>query len=106
MPKLTYFGHDAFLLENSEARLIFDPFLTGNPNAAVRAEDIKVDYVLVTHGHGDHLGDGLQIAKANDATIISTFELASYCMQQGAKAHAMHIGGSHVFPFGRVKLTI
>lgn len=106
MPKLTYFGHDAFLVETSAARLIIDPFLTGNALAPVSASDVTVDYVLLSHAHGDHFGDALDIAKRCDATIISTFELASYCQSQGAKAHPMHIGGGHDFDFGRVKLTI
>jgi len=106
MPKLTYLSHDVFLLENKDARIIFDPFLTGNPLAAEKPEDIKVDYVLLTHGHGDHLGDGIQIAKANDATIIAPYELATFCASKGAKIHPMHIGGAFNFPFGRVKLTI
>ncbi|MCC6485229.1 MAG: metal-dependent hydrolase [Armatimonadetes bacterium] len=106
MPKLTYFGHDAFLVETSAARLIIDPFLTGNPLTPVSASDVTVDYVLLSHAHGDHFGDALDIAKRCDATIISTFELASYCQSQGAKAHPMHIGGGHDFDFGRVKLTI
>lgn len=106
MPKLTYFGHDAFLVETSKARIAIDPFITGNPLAGVSASDIKVDYVLLTHGHGDHLGDGLDIARRCGATIVSTFELASYCQSKGAKAHPMHIGGGFNFNFGRVKLTI
>ena len=106
MPKLTYYGHDAFLIETERHRIAIDPFITGNPFAAVQPEDLKVDYVLITHGHGDHLGDGLEIAKQCGATVISTFELAGYCQRQGAKAHPMHIGGAHDFDFGRVKLTI
>jgi len=106
MPKLTYLSHDVFLLENNQARLIFDPFLSGNPKATVKPDEIKVDYVLLTHGHGDHLGDGIEIAKANDATVIAPHELATYCANKGCKAHSMHIGGGYNFPFGRVKLTI
>lgn len=106
MPKLTYFGHDAFLIETAHARIAIDPFLTGNPLATASPQDIDVDYVLLTHGHGDHMGDGLEIAKRCGATIVSTFELAGYCQSQGAKAHPMHIGGGHNFGFGRVKLTI
>jgi L-ascorbate metabolism protein UlaG (beta-lactamase superfamily) len=86
--------------------IIIDPFLTGNPQAGIKPEDIKVDYVLVTHGHGDHLGDAVPIAKKNDATIIAPNELAVYVSRQGAKAHNMHIGGAYNFPFGKVKLTI
>lgn len=106
MPKLTYLGHAAFYVEGNKGRIVIDPFLSGNPLAMVKPEDIKVEYVLLTHGHGDHIGDGVQIARANKATIIAPFELASYCANQGAEIHPMHIGGAHSFPFGRVKLTI
>ncbi|RMH98613.1 MAG: metal-dependent hydrolase [Calditrichaeota bacterium] len=106
MPRLTYLGHSAFLVEGSQATLVIDPFLTGNPLATKKPGDIKANYVLLTHAHGDHLGDAVEIAKANDATVIATFELASYCESQGVKAHPLHIGGGYNFPFGRVKLTI
>lgn len=106
MPRLTFLGHSAFLVEGDKARIVFDPFLSGNPLAKMKAADIKVDYVILTHGHGDHLGDALEIARANDATIIAPNELALYCESKGAKVHPMHIGGAFNFPFGRVKLTI
>jgi L-ascorbate metabolism protein UlaG (beta-lactamase superfamily) len=106
MPTLTFLGHGAFLVELERARLVIDPFLTGNPLATVKPEEIEVDYVLLTHGHPDHLGDGLEIAKKNNAVIIAPFELATYCESKGAETHPMHIGGAYDFPFGRVKLTI
>lgn len=106
MPKLTFLGHSAFYVEGSKGRVVIDPFLSGNPLAKADPGQIKVDFVLLTHGHGDHLGDALVIAKANNATIIAPFELANYCASKGAEVHPMHIGGSHAFPFGRVKLTI
>ena len=106
MPKVTYLGHSAFYLEGKKGRLVIDPFISGNPNAKVKPQDIKVDYVLLSHGHGDHIGNTLEIAKANRATIVAPFELANYCDSRGASVHAMHIGGAHEFPFGRVKLTI
>lgn len=106
MPKLTYLGHSAFYVEGSQGRIVIDPFLSGNPLAKTRPEEIKVDYVLLTHGHGDHIGDGIEIARADNATIIAPFELANYCASKGATVHPMHIGGAHNFPFGRVKLTI
>jgi len=106
MPTLRYLGHSAFHVTGSKGRIVIDPFLTGNPVAAAGPEDIEVDHVLLTHGHGDHIGDAVAIAKANDATIVAPFELANYCAGQGATVHPMHIGGAHDFPFGRVKLTI
>ena len=106
MPTLTYLGHSAFLLQSEQAALAIDPFLSGNPKATIGPDDLKVQYVLVSHGHGDHVGDAIQIAKANRATIVAPYELALYCQRQDCQVHPMHIGGSFQFPFGRVKLTI
>ncbi|GAB4186875.1 MAG: metal-dependent hydrolase [Calditrichia bacterium] len=106
MPKLTYLSHSAFLVEGANGNIVIDPFLSENPKATIAPETLNVDYVLLTHGHGDHIGDGLKIAKSNNATIIAPFELAMYCQEKGATVHPMHIGGGFNFPFGRVKLTI
>ncbi|HHS49487.1 MAG TPA: metal-dependent hydrolase [Desulfurella acetivorans] len=105
--QLTYLGHAAVLAKGSIS-VIIDPFLTGNPQATVKPDDVKVDYILLTHGHSDHVGDALEIAKKNSATIIAPFELAMYCQQEGAqKVHPMHIGGSKRFSDNFwVKLTI
>jgi len=91
--RITYLGHSAFLVEGGGVRLIIDPFLTNNPKAAARAEDIKVDYVIVTHAHDDHQGDAIPIARANDATVITTNEIAVWLGEQGVRAHGMHLGG-------------
>lgn len=106
MLKITWLGHACFLFEDDRHRIVIDPFLTGNPAAATSADSIEVDAVLVTHGHGDHLGDAVPIAKRCQAPIIAPFELAKFCERQGAQIHPMHIGGSHQFDFGKVKLTI
>lgn len=104
--KVTYHGHSCFLIEGSKHNVIFDPFLKDNPLAKIRPEDVKVDAILVSHGHLDHVGDAVEISKKNNATIIAPFELANYFQSKGAKSHPMHIGGAYNFPFGTVKLTI
>ncbi len=106
MPKLTYLGHSAFLVEGGGTKLVIDPFLNDNPVAATSADRIDVDWVLLTHGHGDHIGDGIEIATRCKATVVAPFELANYCAARGCEVHPMHIGGGYDFPFGRVKLTI
>lgn len=106
MPKITFLGHSAFYMEGSKGRIVIDPFLSGNPVAKMKPQDLKVNFVLLTHGHGDHLGDAIEISRTNQAPVIAPFELANYCASQGVTIHPMHIGGAHDFPFGRVKLTI
>ncbi|MDH4223598.1 MAG: metal-dependent hydrolase [candidate division Zixibacteria bacterium] len=106
MTKLTYLGHSCFFLEDEKHRIIFDPFLSGNPLARISPEEIKVEAILLSHGHGDHLGDAINIARSNNALIIAPFELAMFCQKKGASVHPMHIGGSRGFDFGKVKLTI
>lgn len=103
--RLTYHGHSCFIVETTGHRLALDPFFTGNPRATVAARDVRCDYILITHGHEDHTGDALALAKANDATIIANYEIAEYYAALGAKTHGMNPGGGHDFPFGRVKLT-
>jgi L-ascorbate metabolism protein UlaG (beta-lactamase superfamily) len=104
--RLTYLGHSCFLVETSRARLIIDPFLTGNPTAAAKAADVRCDTILVSHGHEDHTGDALALARQNNATIVANYEIAEYFAAKGAKTHGMNPGGGHDFPFGRIKLTI
>lgn len=106
MVKLTYHGHSAFEIKTEQYSLIIDPFFKGNTNAKIKPKDIKADFIILTHAHGDHLGDAFEIAKNNDATIIAVNELANYASSKGCKAHNMHIGGGHNFPFGRLKFTI
>jgi L-ascorbate metabolism protein UlaG (beta-lactamase superfamily) len=102
----TFHGHACFLLEGDGKRVVIDPFLTANPTAVIGADGLaKLDAILLSHGHGDHLGDAVALAKRDQATIVATAELAGFCADQGATAHAMHIGGAHQFPFGRVKLV-
>lgn len=91
--KITWLGHAAFLLEGSK-RVVIDPFLTGNPNAPVKPEEVKVDLIVVTHGHGDHLGDTVEIAKKNDVPVICIHELSRLLSKKGVEAMGMNIGGT------------
>ena len=106
MPTAGFLGQSCITIQDGDHKIIIDPFLNGNPLAGAKQEDIECSHVLLTHGHGDHFGDTIEIAKRNDATVIATYELASFCGSKGLKSHQMHIGGAHDFDFGRVKLTI
>ncbi len=103
--KITYLAHSAVMIATRSHRLLIDPFLTGNPLATMRADDVACDFILLTHGHDDHVGDAPALARRCDATIIGNFEIACYFEEQGLKTHGMAQGGAHTFPFGRVKLV-
>lgn len=105
---LTFYGHATFGLNVDGTNLIIDPFFApNNPVTTVTADDVAADYVLITHGHVDHIADAVGIAKRTGATTISNYEIYEWFGGQGVeKRHPMHIGGAFTFPFGRVKLTI
>lgn len=100
-----FLGHAAIEIKTAGSTLLVDPFLKNNPQASMPPEAAKADYILVTHGHGDHLGDTVSIARRTGATIIANAEIATWCSGQGLKTHAQHIGGGFEYPFGYVKLT-
>jgi L-ascorbate metabolism protein UlaG (beta-lactamase superfamily) len=106
MSSARFLGHACFLIEDGSRSVLIDPFLTGNPKAAASPESLRPTAILVTHAHNDHLGDAIAIAKRSGAAIVSNFEIATFCEQQGAKSHGMHLGGSHTFDWGWVKLTL
>lgn len=103
--KITYHGHSCFEIETGKHRILIDPFISGNPGAKVKPEELKPDFILLTHGHGDHVGDTVAIAKQNDALVIAAHELSVWLSWQGVKTHGMSVGGGFDFPFGRVKMT-
>jgi len=105
MPTARWLGHAAWEIRDGDTTLLLDPFITGNHESPVSADDLAPTAILVTHGHGDHLGDALPVARRSGAVIIAPFELAHYCQRQGAQVHPMHIGGAFTFAWGRVKLT-
>lgn len=105
--KLKYFSHSAFqITTNNEKIVLIDPFLTGNPTNPIPVEEVTADFIILTHAHGDHIGDAFEIAKKCDSLIIAVNELADYAIKKGLRAHNMHIGGSYKFDFGTVKFTI
>lgn len=103
--KFHYINHACFMIEKNNSAIIFDPFLDGNPEG-LQANDIKADYIFISHGHFDHLGSAFEIAKNCDATIISTAEICGLAEAAGCKAHAMHLGGTFMFPFGKVRVAM
>ncbi|MBG9736084.1 metal-dependent hydrolase [Paenibacillus alvei] len=103
--KIHFHGHSCIQLVTEQHRIIIDPFLTGNPAADVEAARIEADFVLLTHAHGDHIGDAAAIAKRCNAPIIAMVELANYMETQGAQAVGMNLGGSASFEFGELKLV-
>ncbi len=106
MLKITYEGHSCFILDDGSHKIIIDPFITHNKHATVTADNIKVDYIVLTHAHGDHIGDTIEIAKKSNAMVIAVNEIGHYMDDKAVKNHKMHIGGGFNFPFGRLKFTI
>lgn len=102
---ITWYGHSALGIETGGYHILVDPNFTDNPKASTTANQVKADYILISHGHDDHLGDAIAIAKRTHATIISVFEIADWLSKKGVKVHAQHIGGGYLHPFGYLKLT-
>jgi L-ascorbate metabolism protein UlaG (beta-lactamase superfamily) len=103
---VTWLGHGAFALKIDGTNVLLDPFLSGNPAASADPNTLPADYILVSHGHGDHVGDTIKIAKRTRATVIANNEIAIWLRKQGVNAHGQHLGGGFHHPFGYVKLTI
>jgi L-ascorbate metabolism protein UlaG (beta-lactamase superfamily) len=103
--RISYHGHSVVKIEAGENILLIDPFISGNDSCDLKADEVKADVILLTHGHNDHVGDTVEIAKRNNALVIAPFELATFLGWKGLNVHPMHIGGSHEFDFGKVKLT-
>lgn len=103
--KISYHGHSVVMIETNGKKILIDPFISGNGQTDLDASELEVDVILLTHGHNDHVGDTIFLAKKNDALVVAPFELATYLGWHGVKVHPMHIGGAHQFEFGKVKLT-
>jgi L-ascorbate metabolism protein UlaG (beta-lactamase superfamily) len=106
---ITWLGHSCFSLETSAGAVLVDPFLDDSPVAPVKAADVAADFVLVTHGHFDHISDAAAIANRTGATVVANFEISEWLKRQGVapeKVVGMNLGGAAELPFGRVKLTV
>ena len=99
-----YYGHACFLLDDGTTKILVDPFLTGNPQASISEEDVEADYILITHAHGDHLGDAASIAFRTDATCIGIPEITDFGGQR-VKAIGMNLGGTVETSFGFVRMV-
>lgn len=105
--KFTYFGHASFMIETQGKKLLFDPFITPNELAKdVDVTALKPDYIILSHGHGDHVADVETVYNNSEATIISTYEVVGWFQGKGLeRGHPMNHGGSWQFDFGKIKLV-
>lgn len=104
--KITWYGHAALGLETGGYKILVDPFLGENPVCSTNPQQEHAEFILLSHGHDDHLGDTVDIARRDGALVICNAELCGWLSKQGVKTHAQHLGGGHTHPFGYLKLTL
>jgi len=102
---IRFLGHSAFELTDGDTRLLIDPFLTGNPKAAASPDELEPTTILLTHGHADHLGDTVDIAKRTGAPVLAIVELAGEIAEEGVETYDPNLGGTVTFDWGWVKLV-
>src|SRR3954471_13158259 len=103
---IRFLGHAAFELTEGDTRILIDPFLTGNPKAAVKAEELEPTHIFLTHGHADHIGDTVEIAKRTNAQVVAIVEIANELQEDGVEnVSDPNIGGTVEFNGGWVRLT-
>lgn len=103
--KISFHGHSIVKIETNGKTILFDPYITGNSLTDLSVDEVKPDVILLTHGHNDHLGDTVELAKKNDSLVVGTAEMANYLGWQGIRTHGMNVGGSYQFDFGKVTFT-
>ena len=104
MLKFIYYGHACFQLDDGKYKVLFDPFLTGNPQAAIKPDDIETDYVFITHAHSDHVGDAYDIVERTGATAIGIPEVMDFVGEE-VKTINMNLGGTLKLPFGYARMV-
>ncbi len=102
---IRFLGHSAFELTDGDHRILVDPFITGNPKAAVSADELEPTTILLTHGHADHFGDTVDIAKRTGAPVLAIVELAGEIAEEGIETYDPNLGGTVTFDWGWVKLV-
>lgn len=103
--RITWYGHAALGVESGGYHVLVDPYFTDNPAASASASGVPADFILLSHGHFDHIGDTVSIARRTGATVITNLELAGWLEKHGVKTHAQQPGGGHRHPFGYLKFT-
>jgi L-ascorbate metabolism protein UlaG (beta-lactamase superfamily) len=103
---ITWYGHAALGLDTGGYKLLVDPYLSDNPAANVGPDQVKADFILLSHGHGDHVGDTVAIAKRTGVKTITNFEIANWLADKGLETHPQHLGGGFQHPFGYLKITL
>ena len=104
MLKFNYYGHACFQIDDGKYKILFDPFLTGNPAATIKAEEVQADYIFVTHAHSDHCGDGYEILTRTGATAVGIPEVTDFG-GENVKAIGMNLGGTLKLPFGFARMV-
>lgn len=103
--KISYHGHSIVQIQTEGKTILIDPFIRGNSLTDLNVEEVNPDVILLTHGHNDHVGDTVEIAKRTGALVVANADLTTYLSWQGVQTHGMNIGGANQFDFGKVKLT-
>jgi len=103
--KITFYGHATIGIETGRFHLIVDPYFKGNAAATAKLDELKAEYLLITHGHGDHLGDAIELSGRTGAKVISNTEIGDWLDKQGVETQMLQVGGGLQFPFGHLKMT-
>lgn len=103
--KISYHGHSVVQIQTNGKTILIDPFINGNQLTDLKVAETSPDVIILSHGHNDHVGDTVELAKKNNALVVANHEISTYLSWQGVNTHAMHIGGAHQFEFGKIKLT-